>query len=252
MHRLIDTRFVDRLRRSPHQKKFLARISEQGSSDTAATLHAAEERKMRTTIRGCFFLLLLVLPLCLIAEIVQAVTIIEPNFTKFTPDRENRASPLCGAGGAPVPCVPNRKGRAFDLEGLNEGKGWPPVWNNTGVDILDIHIQIEGPADATWGDTNDADKVVGKSDIFPNGCTVSANGKTIDCKGTRIKKGEDPFSGKQPPADSFRPHFLGISEATEDITLRAKFTVPEPSTLLLVGSSLAGLGAAAWRRHRRK
>jgi len=37
-----------------------------------------------------------------------------------------------------------------------------------------------------------------------------------------------------------------IVKATSDLE-----PIPEPSTLLLLGSSLAGLGGVAWRRHRR-
>jgi hypothetical protein len=37
-----------------------------------------------------------------------------------------------------------------------------------------------------------------------------------------------------------------------ELIMRGEHVVPEPSTLFLLGSSLAALGAATWRRHRRK
>lgn len=205
---------------------------------------------MKTTIRRFLLFLLAVVPLYLIVAIAPAAPIIEPTITKFTPDPDNKPSPMC-AGGAPSPCVPDTKGPQFNI---GSGTGWPPVWNNSGLWIYDIHIQIEGPADAKWADVN-GDGKVGASDIFPEGGTVSADGKAITLivgAGGPIKPGEDPSSGKAPPADSFKPHFV-LKDAGEDgIDVRASFTTPEPSTLLLLGSALAGLGGFAWRRRRRK
>ena len=45
---------------------------------------------------------------------------------------------------------------------------------------------------------------------------------------------------------------LAFSQITVDDAFGNKLAIPEPGTLLLLGSGLAGLGAVAWRRHRRR
>lgn len=60
--------------------------------------------------------------------------------------------------------------------------------------------------------------------------------------------------------DCYNPNLLTIRRNAGDLAEVSSFSyaldgthvVPEPSTLLLLGSSLAGLGGFAWRRQRRK
>lgn len=186
--------------------------------------------------------------LCAMLEVAYAVPIIEPNFTKVPGPPfavgETPAGGICGqgGGGTPNPCKPNVEGKPFRV--TDDGTNWPNLTNDLKVGdkpitVWDLHLRITGPADAKWGDVN-GDMKIGASDLFPAGGTLSADGKTLTLKGP---------PGIEPGV-AFKPHFKKTDETVE---VAATMTVvPEPATLLLVGTTAAGLGLARWRQRRQK
>jgi hypothetical protein len=178
--------------------------------------------------------------------VAQAIPIIEPNFNKLDPVPPGTTPVgICQGGGHPDPCKPGVEGPGFDV---GSGTGWPPVQNDVTEDgkkdgkkitIHDFHLRILEPADAKWADV-DGDGKIGKSNLFPNGGTVDP---------------KDPkkmtLVGSIPPGTAFQP-FFKLAGAEDGIEVAATISVvPEPATLLLVGTTAAGVGLAGWRRRRR-
>jgi len=166
------------------------------------------------------------------SDAAQAVPIIEPDFKKVDPNPETQFKL------ADVVKKPGDKTR-FSVTDPSE---FSNVLNNTDFDILDLHLKIiltGRSSDAIWGDVN-GDSMIGTpaGGIFTMSM-LSEDKKTIWLSGGKIPKGS-AFSAL------FKLKDLGDGF----IRVEGEFSVPEPSTLLLLGSTATALAAFARRRRR--
>jgi hypothetical protein len=184
---------------------------------------------MRTGVRRCLQVLL-VGTLCGVTSPAYAVTI-EPDFTV---DPTGVPLDLCKVFKI---CKPGDKD-TFTVEPA----GFSSIHNDLKVAIKDIVMKILEPADAKWADVNGDGKVGTPAGGIFTKSTVSPDGKTITLEGGLI-----------PPSTSFKPLFKTDPKADADVKVEGQISVvPEPTTLLLFGSTAAGIGLARWRQRRRK
>jgi len=186
---------------------------------------------MRTVAKA--FLFIAVASIALGGFEVAWATIIEPNFTK--PAKPGEPGKLS--------LRVTKPGDTFEFS-VEPDPGFGTIINDTEFDITDFHltiIKIKGSTDADWGDF-DGDKKIGT----PAGGIFSKSkveGKTLTL-----------FDGKIPKKDGvFSPAFKAkLAEEGDFIEIRGSFSsaVPEPSTIVLLGSALLGLVVLARRRSR--
>lgn len=82
-----------------------------------------------------------------------------------------------------------------------------------------------------------------------NGCAVGANASIPANSGGSIWLNKVTVAVDIAGLSTYSGAFGVVNSTTARATISA---VPEPGTLLLIGSGLAGLGAGAWRRRRRQ
>lgn len=187
---------------------------------------------------------LLVLLLCLgiSGHSYAAPITLEPDFKGGAkPPAGEPARSLCLSfpPGQCKPGVETRQDPGFSVTGDPFGA----VKNDSGFTIKDIVLRIISPADATWGDADDpADGKNSSGNVLTNPPVISGGGKVITLTGTG--------------ASTIKPNDLVDFDIKYKggpglVRVKASFSVvPEPTTLLLFGTSAAGMGLAEWRRRR--
>src|SRR5262249_46619645 len=122
-----------------------------------------------------------------------------------------------------------------------EPAGFSSIHNDLKVAIKDLVLTIVGPAGAKWDDVDKDGKIGTQKDGIFSNSNVSDDGLTLTLDGGTI-----------PTSTSFKPLFNTDPKEGANVRVKASISVvPEPSTLLLFSSCLAGLGGLAWRRRRR-
>src|SRR5262245_4574842 len=213
---------------------------------------------------------LLVPAILIMPTLGAAATIVDPFFnTSNNPPIENICN-VFGRSSVSKQCVPGNP--LYFLIDHAPGDAFP-VKNDSAYVITDLHLQILDPG--KWKISFNADNTImqvaldpncvngagqrcidqpdanwgqGTSNIF-NTITRSNNNRTVDFTDpktrngvTGIDKNETFIDGKTVPADATLP-ILVVSSFS---------TTPEPTTLLLVGTTMVGLGLAARRQRRQK
>jgi hypothetical protein len=168
---------------------------------------------------------------------------LEPNFKGgATPPAGEPARSLCLSfpPGQCKPGVETAQNPGFSVTGDPFGA----VKNDSGFTIKDIVLRIISPADANWGDADDPpDGKNSSGNVLTNPPVISGGGKVITLTGAG--------------ASTIKPNDLVDFDIKYKggpglVRVKASFSVvPEPATLLLVGTSAAGMGLAAWNRRRR-
>jgi hypothetical protein len=135
--------------------------------------------------------------------------------------------------------------------GLEEGAGGPPFSEGPSALARGMLAQL-GPSDLSDGSPGggDASSTPGEIASTPGGGTGTGYTPSGFGPGGYPGLGNlGPWSGGGPGGE---PRISGLAPTFDPAGPGDLAPTPEPATLLLVGSNLALLGAAAWKRRRRR